>query len=166
MAGARAALDDGMEVLLPRSFNHFGPRQDPSFSTSSFAQQIAAIERGDVDPVINVGNLSARRDLTDVRDTVRAYKRLMEAGRPGIVYNVCSGKARGVGEVLDALVKAARQPITIRTDPARLRPSDAGLVLGDPSRIRRDTGWEPVIPFETSLVDLLDYWRGRAGRPR
>ncbi|RPJ78498.1 MAG: NAD-dependent epimerase/dehydratase family protein, partial [Acidobacteria bacterium] len=164
MAGLRAANDDGVEVLLPRAFNHFGPRQDPSFSTSSFAQQVAAIEAGLAEPVINVGNLSAKRDLTDVRDTVRAYRRLMEAGRPGVIYNVCSGKARRVGDVLEALIAAARVPIAVRTDPARIRPQDADLVGGDPSGIQRETGWAPVIPFERSIGDLLHYWRGGVAR--
>ncbi|MFB3853356.1 MAG: GDP-mannose 4,6-dehydratase [Vicinamibacterales bacterium] len=167
LAGQRAASDDGLEVLLPRAFNHFGPRQAPSFSTSSFAQQVAAIEAGLAEPVIKVGNLSARRDMTDVRDTVRAYQCLMQTGRPGVIYNVCSGKARRVGEVLDALLAAARVRITVETDPSRLRPQDAALVLGDPSRIQRETGWAPAIPFERSVADLLDYWRSavaRAGR--
>lgn len=161
MTGLSAVRDDGMEVLLPRSFNHFGPRQAPSFSTSSFARQIALIEAGLAEPLLKVGNLSARRDLTDVRDTVRAYRSLVRSGRPGVVYNVCSGIARRIGEVLDQMIACARVPITVEVDSARLRPNDADLVLGDPSRIHRETGWEPEIPFDRSIRDLLDYWRAQ-----
>lgn len=160
MAGRKALDEDGMPVVISRSFNHVGPRQDPSFSTSSFARQIATIETGRTEPVMFVGNLAARRDLTDVRDTVRAYQAIVERGTPGRVYNVCSGVARPVSEVLQGLLAAARVPIEVRVDPARLRPSDMPVVLGDYSRIRAELGWHPEIPFERTLRDLLDYWRG------
>lgn len=160
MIGFRAWEDDGIPVVVARAFNHVGPRQDPSFSTSSFARQIATIEAGATVPVIQVGNLSARRDLTDVRDTVRAYRLIADHGRPGRVYNVCRGVAYPVSGVLDGLLRASRIPIEIRVDAARLRPSDTPVVLGDGARLREELGWRPAIPFEQTLGELLDYWRG------
>jgi GDP-4-dehydro-6-deoxy-D-mannose reductase len=162
MAGLRAFEEDGIPVVISRAFNHVGPRQDPSFSTSSFARQIAAIEVGHADPVMFVGNLAARRDLTDVRDTVRAYRLIVEQGRPGTIYNVCSGVAHPVADVLAGLLAAARVPIEVRVDPARLRPHDTPIVLGDYGRLRDELGWRPEIPFAQTLSDLLDYWRGVA----
>jgi GDP-4-dehydro-6-deoxy-D-mannose reductase len=162
MLGADAARHDRLRVLLARPFNHIGPRQDDSFSTSSFARQIAAIEVGRREPVLYVGNLEARRDLTDVRDTVRAYRALVERGQPGRPYNICSGWAHSIGDVLDTLLRLARVTIAIRVDPARLRPADQPLLLGDPGRIRREIGWTPQIPLERTLEDVLDYWRRRA----
>ena len=111
MIGCKAVAQDGIPVVISRSFNHVGPRQAPSFSTSSFARQIATIEAGRAEPVMLVGNLSARRDLTDVRDTVRAYQMMLERGTPGRVYNVCSGVARVVSDVLHGLLALARAPI-------------------------------------------------------
>ncbi len=159
LAAFRAARYDGLEVVVARSFNHFGPRQDPSFFTSSVARQIAMAEAGRSQPVIVVGNLGAKRDFTDVRDTVRAYQALSRGGRAGRVYNVCSGAAHEVSELLDGLVARARTPITVHVDPARFRPNDTPLLLGDPARIRAEVGWEPVIPLRQTLLDLLDYWR-------
>jgi GDP-4-dehydro-6-deoxy-D-mannose reductase len=159
MIGARAVTDDGIEVLLTRSFNHLGPRQDPAFFAAGVARQIATIEAGLAEPVIAVGNLSTRRDLTDVRDTVRAYRLLIERGRPGVFYNVCSGEARAMSDVLAMMLSVSRVPIEVRVDPSRYRPHDAPLVLGDPTRIRAETGWAPEIPFERSIADLLDFWR-------
>jgi GDP-4-dehydro-6-deoxy-D-mannose reductase len=160
MAGLKAVEEDGIPVVISRSFNHLGPRQAPSFSTSSFARQIAAIEIGKAAPLMFVGNLSARRDLTDVRDTVRAYRLIVERGAPGRIYNVCSGVAHAVSDVLDGLRAAARLPIEVRVDPARLRPNDTPVVLGDGTRLRNELGWRPEIPFAQTLRDLLDYWRG------
>ncbi len=146
-------------VFVARPFNHAGPRQAPSYSTSSFARQIADIEAGRAAPVLRVGNLESRRDITDVRDTVRAYVAMVERGRPGRPYNVCSGTAYRVRDLLDALVRASRVPITIEIDPARLRPSDNPVIAGDRSRLTTETGWTPRIPIEQTLTDLLDYWR-------
>jgi GDP-4-dehydro-6-deoxy-D-mannose reductase len=160
MLGAEAAVHDRLRVFLARPFNHIGPRQDDSFSTSGFARQIAEIEAGGREPVLHVGNLDACRDLTDVRDTVRAYRALVERGRPGRPYNICSGRAHSIRDILAALLRLARLPIEIRVDPARLRPADQALLLGDPARIRREAGWTPQIPLERTLRDLLDYWRG------
>jgi len=159
MAAARASESDGIPVVIARSFNHIGPRQDPAFFASGVARQIAQIEAGRLAPVIKVGNLEARRDFTDVRDTVRAYRALIDRGVPGTAYNVCSGVAHKVRDLLDHLVSLARVAVSVETDPDRLRPHDMPLLLGDPSRIRRDTGWEPVVPLARTLGDLLDDWR-------
>jgi GDP-4-dehydro-6-deoxy-D-mannose reductase len=159
MLGRRGIEEDGQQVFLTRSFNHIGPRQGPSFAASAFAKQIASIEKGRTAPVIDVGNLDAIRDLTDVRDTVRAYRDILERGRPGVVYNVCSGKAHTIREVLDGLVKLSRVPVEVRVDPARYRPNDTPVLLGNPARLQAETGWQPSIPLAKTLEDLLDYWR-------
>lgn len=155
----RGIAEDGVEVIVTRSFNHTGPRQSPEFAAPAMARQIAVVERGGVDPVISVGNLAAQRDLTDVRDTVRAYALLMAKGMPGMVYNVASGVGRPMQAVLDALIRRARVPVQVRMDPARLRPSDIPVLIGDPGRLRAATGWTPQIDFERMLDDLLEYWR-------
>jgi GDP-4-dehydro-6-deoxy-D-mannose reductase len=159
LTGAHAAREEGLSVVLTRSFNHIGPRQDPSFFTSSVARQIARIERGLAEPVLEVGNLDGRRDLTDVRDTVRAYEAIAERGVPGRIYNVCCGEAYRIGDVLDDLLSRARVTVAVRRDPSRYRPHDAPLVLGDRSRITSELGWVPRIPIEQTLSDLLEYWR-------
>ena len=158
MIAARAAH---VPVILARPFNHAGPRQDPAFVTSSFARQIAGIEAGGLEPVLRVGNLMSRRDITDVRDVARAYRLLVERGTPGRAYNVCSGTAYLVADLLDRLVALSSAIIRIEPDPSRLRPSDTPTVLGDRARITAEIGWEPEIPIERTLQDLLDYWRGR-----
>jgi GDP-4-dehydro-6-deoxy-D-mannose reductase len=161
---ARRAAEDGQHVLVTRSFNHIGPRQAPAFATASFARQIAAIERGAVAPVLRVGNLASRRDLTDVRDTVRAYIVLIERGRPGVVYNVCSGLAPSMQEVLDGLLARATVRVAIETDPALYRHHDASIVVGHHARLTRDTGWRPGVPLDTTLDDLLAFWRDAVQR--
>ena len=123
------------------------------------ARQIALIERGRLEPTIQVGNLDTVRDLTDVRDTVRAYALLMKRGTPGVVYNVASGIGRVVREILDALVARSRVPVRVTLDPERMRPNDTPVVVGDVTRLKNATGWAPVIPFDQTLDDLLDYWR-------
>lgn len=155
MAADQAAL----HVILTRPFNHAGPRQSASYVTSSFARQIAEAEVGIREPVLAVGNLDARRDITDVRDTVRAYRLLVERGRPHQPYNVCRGEAFRVGDLLDSLIREAQVPIGVRTDPALLRPNDNPIVLGNPQRLRQDTGWAPAIGIDDTLRDLLTYWR-------
>lgn len=157
--GQRAVAEDGLDVILARVFNHTGPRQSATFAASSMARQIAQIERGHAEPVLKVGNLDSERDLTDVRDTVRAYALLMEHGVPGVVYNVASGIGRKTRDVLETLVALARVPVRVETDPARLRPNDIPVLVGDSSRLRAATGWTPQIPFARMLGDLLDYWR-------
>ena len=158
----QALGEDGVETIVARVFNHTGPRQSPTFAASSMARQIAAIERGAMEPVIKVGNLEAVRDLTDVRDTVRAYTLLMERGAPGTIYNVASGEGRTTRVMLETLVAASRVPVEIEIDPVRLRPNDIPVLVGDPSRLQAATGWTPRISFERMLTDLLDYWRATA----
>jgi GDP-4-dehydro-6-deoxy-D-mannose reductase len=148
-------------VLVTRGFNQCGPGQSSDFAVSSFARQIAEIEAGLREPVLMVGNLEAKRDFMDVRDTVRAYRMVMEKGRAGAAYNVCSGKARAVAEVLEMLLEASGAEIRVERDACRQRPSDIPLLLGDNTLLTRETGWEPTIPFETTVKDTLDYWRGR-----
>ena len=155
---------DGIGTRVARAFNHVGPRQDPAFAASGFARQIAEIEAGIRDPEIVVGNLDAKREITDVRDTVRAYRLILERGTPGRPYNVCSGRALVIGDVVDQLVAKSRVPVRIRVDPARFRPNDLPIVVGDPARIREELGWTPEIPLEQTLDDLLNYWRASAVR--
>ncbi len=157
----RAWEDDGVPTLLARSFNHVGPRQDPSFVAPAVARQIALIEAGRQEPVLTLGNLEPKRDLTDVRDTVRAYAGMMASAKPGQAYNVCSGRGLSIGGLVDTFAARARCAVRIVQDPARLRPNDAPLLIGDHSRLTADTGWTPEIPLETTVDDLLDYWRAR-----
>ena len=159
MLGLAAARQDSMTVLISRSFTHVGPGQALSYAASSFAEQIARIESGQTEPVLSVGNLEARRDLTDVRDTVRAYQLLMAGGTSATPYNVCSGTAHQVQDVLDGLLAKTTVDVSIRNDPARMRPSDNPLLLGDRSKITREVAWSPEIPLSQTLSDLLDYWR-------
>jgi GDP-4-dehydro-6-deoxy-D-mannose reductase len=156
---AARSVGEGLDIRIARSFNHVGPRQDPSFAASDFARQIAEIEAGRREPQICVGNLDARREVTDVRDTVRAYQLLLEHGTTAEPYNVCSGEAFTIRDVLDRLVARARVPVHIRVDQSRFRPNDVPLLVGDPRRIRDDLGWSPVIPLDQTLDDVLDYWR-------
>jgi GDP-4-dehydro-6-deoxy-D-mannose reductase len=151
----------GVGVTIARAFNHMGARQSPMFAASGFARRIADIEKGRWEPIISVGNLDAQRDLTDVRDTVRAYRSIAERGEAGRAYNVCSGQAVTIRELLDRLIARARVAVTIRTDPARIRPNDVPLLVGDRSRIERELGWTPAIPLDRTLDDLLDYWRSQ-----
>jgi GDP-4-dehydro-6-deoxy-D-mannose reductase len=160
--GRQGWIEDGIEVVLARAFNHTGPRQRPVFSAPAFARQIALIERGALDPTVRVGNLDPRRDFTDVRDVVRAYSLLMERGVPGTVYNIASGIARPIRDLLDGLARRARVPVHITVDPERFRPNDLPVLVGDASRLREATGWTPEIPFDRMLDDLLEYWRAAA----
>jgi GDP-4-dehydro-6-deoxy-D-mannose reductase len=157
----RAIHEDGLDVIVTRSFNHTGPRQTPAFVAPSMARQIALIERGQLEPVIKVGNLEARRDVTDVRDVVRAYVALMQTGTTGVVYNVASGVARSIQSILDAIVSRSKIPVRVEVDPARLRPNDVPVIVGDHSRLTAATGWQPGISFDETLDDLLSYWRAR-----
>jgi GDP-4-dehydro-6-deoxy-D-mannose reductase len=153
----------GLPIIRTRAFNHEGPRRGDVFVTSNFARQVAEIEAGTRNPVLHVGNLDARRDYSDVRDIVRGYWQLLEAGTPGEVYNLCSGRQWAIREVLNFLLSRSRvRDIKVEVDPNRLRPSDVPLLLGDPSKIQREVGWDPKIPFEQTLDDLLEYWRKRS----
>jgi GDP-4-dehydro-6-deoxy-D-mannose reductase len=154
----------GLRTVRTRGFNHTGPRRGEVFVSSNFARQVARIEAGLQEPVVRVGNLDAVRDFTDVRDMVRAYWLAATRGRPGEVYNVASGQGITVRELLDRLLAMSRIEVGVEVDPERLRPSDVEVLIGDSSRFRADTGWEPRIPLEQTLRDLLDYWRERTGR--
>lgn len=162
MASLDAWRDHGIPVVVTRSFNHIGPLQSPAFAAPGFARQLTRIEAGLMPPTLMVGNLEALRDLSDVRDTVRAYRALMTSGRPGICYNVCSGTAVSMQAVLDGLRAHVRVPVTVAQDPARMRPADTPVVLGDRSRLTADTGWQPAYSLSTTLADLVEYWRGEA----
>jgi GDP-4-dehydro-6-deoxy-D-mannose reductase len=161
MLGYQYYMSYKMHIVRTRGFNHTGPRRGPVFVVSDFAKQIADIEKGLREPVIRVGNLQASRDFTDVRDIVRAYFLSLEKGKPGEVYNICAERSWVIRDILDMLLGLTREKIKITEDPARLRPSDVPRLLGDCSKFRRDTGWKPEIPFETTLKDILEYWRRR-----
>lgn len=159
MLGKRAWEDDGIPALIARAFNHVGPRQSPSFVASSIAKQIAEIEAGKKEPKLIMGNLESQRDIMDVRDTVRAYQAMMQSAKPGIPYNVSSGTPLPVRDLVTLMTTSARVPIAIEQDPARFRPNDTPLVLGDHSKLTNDTGWSPRIELSQTVSDLLDYWR-------
>ena len=157
----------GLPVVVTRAFNHTGPRRGEQFVTSSFAKQIAEIEAGGIrNPTIQHGNLEAQRDWLDVRDVVRAYQMAIDQCLPGEAYNICSGQAHSVREVLDYFVRlsSSAASIKLQADPNRMRPSDVVVLLGDSSKFRTLTGWEPAIGFTQTLEDLLNYWRKRVGK--
>ncbi len=146
----------GLHIVRVRAFNHIGAGQTGRFAVASFANQIAEIEAGLKEPVVFVGDLSAQRDFTDVRDIVRAYHLTLEQGAPGAVYNVCSGVAWSMQRVLELLISFSNRPIEIRVDPARLRPSDIPILRGDCTKLRAATGWTPNIPIEQTLREVLE----------
>jgi GDP-4-dehydro-6-deoxy-D-mannose reductase len=155
----RAVTEDGLDVVVARPFNHTGPGQSPAFVVSSFAQQIAQVEAGQAPPTIVVGNLDSRRDITDVRDVVDAYDILLAHAPPGRPYNICSGRAWRIGDLLDELLQLARVSMEVVVDDERIRPSDVVVLQGDATRIRSELGWAPHIPVEQTLRDTLDWWR-------
>jgi GDP-4-dehydro-6-deoxy-D-mannose reductase len=154
-----ASFADRLHVVIARPFNHIGPRQTADFLASSVARQVARIERGVMPPQLSVGNLSALRDFTDVRDVVAAYDQLASRGAAGGIYNVCSGRAVAVQALVDGIVARAKVPIEVVTDPARFRPVDVPVVVGSCKRLEALTGWSPTIPLERTLDDLLAWWR-------
>jgi GDP-4-dehydro-6-deoxy-D-mannose reductase len=160
MAALQAGESGGLQVVVARSFNHTGPGQDARFALASFARQLALIRAGGAEPVLHVGNLSARRDLLDVRDVVRAYALLMTSGAPGTVYNVCSGRARSMESAVHELVELSGTHARVEVDPERVRPVDVPLLRGDNARLR-GLGWEPRIPFRQTLADLLEWQAAR-----
>lgn len=150
----------GLESVIARPFNHIGPGQQPGYLVADLAKQIAELERAG-GGTLRVGNLSSRRDFTDVRDIVRAYLLLAATGKPGVAYNVCTGRSRSGQEVLELLLGLSDATITVEQDPDRMRPADIPELRGDASRIEADTGWRPEIPLEQTLADTLTYWRAR-----
>jgi GDP-4-dehydro-6-deoxy-D-mannose reductase len=156
----------GLPILRVRPFNHFGPYQTATFVIASFACQIARVESGQAEPLLHVGNLDAQRDFLPVEDVVRAYIAVAEAGHPGEAYNIGSGQARSIHEILSMLLSLARVRIEVRTDPARIRPTDVPMLVADTSRLREHTGWTPSADAEAALGRILDYWRLRAAEER
>jgi GDP-4-dehydro-6-deoxy-D-mannose reductase len=150
---------------IVRPFNHTGPRQTGGFVCSDFAQRVAQIEAGIAEPEIKVGNLNALRDFSDVRDIVRSYKLLIESDSRK-TYNVCSGKAYSIQDILDMLREMSKIKIAVSVDEKKLRPIDTPVIVGDNTRIKKDLGWEPRIPFEKTLNDLLEYWREKINRDK
>jgi GDP-4-dehydro-6-deoxy-D-mannose reductase len=151
----------GLDLVRTRSFGHSGPGQAPRFVLPSFAQQIVAIEKGGVPPVLHTGNLEVTRDLSDVRDIVEGYIALLVRGTRGAAYNLCRGEGTPLTFVLEHLRSLARLPVRVEVDPARLRPADVPWLVGDPSLAARECGWSVKIPLEDTLRDVLDDWRGR-----
>jgi GDP-4-dehydro-6-deoxy-D-mannose reductase len=162
----RSAADFDLDIVVARPFNHAGPRQSAAFALSNFARQIAWIEARLVPPRLRVGNLDTRRDMTDVRDVVEAYDELMTHAPGGRPYNICSGRAWRIGDLLEELLHLSRMTIAVEADPSLLRPHDVPVVQGDATRIRTEIGWQPRISIEQTLSDTLEWWRGevRAGR--
>jgi GDP-4-dehydro-6-deoxy-D-mannose reductase len=161
--GLQMYLAHGLPVVRVRAFNHVGPGQAPSFVVSSLARQIAVIER-DGGRQLRVGNLTPRRDFTDVRDVVRAYRLLVERGVPGEVYNVCSVKDVGIEELARRLLRRAGLALELSIDPALERPVEVPVMRGDPSRLRAATGWTPATDLDETLDAVLDYWRSELAR--
>ncbi|MEO0088939.1 MAG: GDP-mannose 4,6-dehydratase [candidate division WOR-3 bacterium] len=150
-----------LKIVRTRAFNHEGPRRGEVFVTSNFAKQIAEIEKGKREPVIYVGNIEAVRDFTDVRDVVKAYYLVLTKGKVGEVYNIASGKGYKIKEILDFYLEKSKVKVEVKVDEKRLRPSDVELLIGDATKIKEECGWQPEIPIEKTLEDLLNYWRER-----
>jgi GDP-4-dehydro-6-deoxy-D-mannose reductase len=158
----QAWLGHRLPVIRVRAFNHLGPGQTDRFLAPSLAARIARNER-DGGEEVPIGNMTPRRDVTDVRDVVRAYRLLVERGEPGEAYNVCTGRAVAVKEIADLLLGMARRPMRLVSDPALERPVDIPVLVGDNTRLARATGWSPTIPLERTLADVLADWRSRLG---
>jgi len=159
MLGYQYSQSYGMFVVRTRAFNHLGPRMGEGFAASSFARQIAFIEKGLQEPVIQVGNLEAIRDFTDVRDVVRAYWLALKECKPGEAYNICSGRGYKIKEILDILLSFTKEHIEIKKDRNRLRPSEVAVLIGDNTKFCKQARWEPRISLEKTLRDILHYWR-------
>lgn len=148
-----------MHIVRVRPFNHIGPRQSPEFVCSSFAKQIAEIEKGKKEPVLTVGNLETMRDFTDVRDMVKAYWLAIQKGTPGEVYNICSEKAISIKEILEKFLSMSNRNIQVKQDSDRLRPHDSPILLGNSTNFKKRTGWKPEIQLDETLKSIVDYWR-------
>lgn len=159
MIGAIYAQAYGMDVMMVRAFNHVGPNQSPIFVVADFCKQTAEIEAGLKEPVIKVGNLSARRDFSDVRDVVRAYVELMEKGKAGETYNVGSGNAVEIRKILDMILCRSKKEIRVEVEPSRMRPVDVPVIEADISKLKACTGWKQKITLEETIQDTLEYWR-------
>jgi len=157
--GIQYAQAEKFPVYISRPFNHTGPRQKETFVCSAFAMQIAMAELGMSEPEIKVGNLSARRDFSDVRDVVAGYISIVKDGRPGEPYNVCSGTAISIQQILDILLSHASREFRVIVDRERFRPVDMPLLVGNAQKLKAETGWQPNYPIDQTLLDLLNYWR-------
>lgn len=148
-----------MDIVMVRAFNHIGPKQSPLFVVADFCKQVAEIEKGLHEPVIKVGNLSVKRDFTDVRDVVRAYSLLIQKGKAGETYNVGSGKAIAIEDILKLILSHSTSEITIVVDPAKLRPIDVTIIEADIRKLQECTGWRKSITLKETIIDALEYWR-------
>ncbi len=164
MMCVQAGLGRGLAVIRARAFNHIGPGQSERYVAAALAARVVASERSGKNAV-RVGNLTALRDFTDVRDVVRAYRLLATSGEPGEVYNVCSGTARRIEELAEHLVACASHPMRLEPDPTLLRPVEVPEMRGDPTKLQEATGWQPELPLEQTLDDLLNYWRSQPEVP-
>lgn len=151
----------GTPIIIVRAFNHTGPRQTPDFAIPAFSSKIAKAEKSTRNGVITVGNLSARRDLSDVRDIVRGYRMIAEKGRAGEIYNLCSGKDYQIGDVLKKLVGLSDKPIRIKKDKKLFRKIDLPVLRGSYYKAKKEISWKPEIPLKVTLKDTLKYWRER-----
>jgi GDP-4-dehydro-6-deoxy-D-mannose reductase len=151
----------GVQTIRARAFNHTGPRQGIGFVVPDFASQIAQIEAGILPPIMKVGSLSSKRDISDVRDITRGYWLLMKRGKAGEAYNICSGKAHSIKNVLKTLISLSKSKIKVKADAKKNRPAEISILVGDNSRMKKVTGWKPKIPIEKTLEDTLDFWRKR-----
>jgi GDP-4-dehydro-6-deoxy-D-mannose reductase len=161
LVARRAHEERGLPVVVVRPFNHTGPGQSPEFVVPALASRIAAAERPGASDELRVGNVDALRDLTDVRDVVRAYRLVARHGHPGAAYNVCSGRAVSVRAVALGLLSMARRELRLAVDPSLVRPVDVPVLVGDPAKVRHETGWSPEIDLTRTLFDVLEEARGR-----
>ena len=148
-----------LDIMMVRAFNHIGPNQAPMFVVADFCKQVAEIERGEKEPIIYTGNLSAKRDFTDVRDVVRAYGLLIQKGKKGETYNIGSGHAIAIQEILDNILEFSKTKIKSEVDSSKIRPVDVPIIEADTTKIRACTGWNPEISLDTTLLETLEYWR-------
>lgn len=155
-----------LQIVMARAFNHIGPGQKDTFVVSNFCRQVAEIELGIKEPILRVGNLSAQRDFTDVRDVVKAYTKLVQFGRRGQTYNVGRGQAVSISAILETILSKAKTSVQVEIDPQRMRPADVPIIVPDVSKIYRDTGWKAEIPLEQTIEDVLNEWRNRLGKER
>lgn len=161
MTAVQYAASYGLHTVVTRSFNHVGPYQNDRTAMQSFCRQMVAIERGEQSPVLHVGNLEPRRDYTHARDAVRAMWLLLAHAPPGEVYNVCSGVATRIGDMVAMVVAQGQVPVTVEVDPARLRPVDEPILQGDNRKLCAATGWQPAITVPEIVAECLAFWRGQ-----
>ena len=150
-----------LDIMMVRAFNHIGPNQTPMFVVADFCKQVADIEKGIQEPVMYVGNLSAKRDFTDVRDVVKAYAKLVKGGKRGETYNVGTGNAVAIEDILNKIVSMSDKNIEVKIDEKKLRPVDVPIIEPDISKIKSEVGWEPQIPLEQTLLETLEHWRNQ-----